>query len=242
MIAAEESAVRTNDGDIATTLYRSASMGMGMGMGLGMGGSVLILAPGAGASRAHPFMTTVAAAIAEAGVHVRTFDFAYMTAGKKAPDRMPKLVATYRAVLDDTRARFGGSVVVGGKSMGSRVACEIACVAHEAAMSDVLAVVSLGYPLAPKGREKERVPREALLARTPLAHLVVQGSRDAFGGELVMREVVAKVPLARLAIVPHADHAFEMAKRDRGGRSPDDVWRDVGTLVATFVGELATGV
>jgi len=228
-ITVDELPVRAEGGPIATTLYRSD----------GEGGALVILAPGAGAPRTHPFMVTVAEALARAGVHVRTLDFAYTTAGRKLPDRMPQLTATYRAVLEDSCERLGGHVFLGGKSMGARVACEVARYALSEGHSDVRGVLSLGYPLAPKGREKERAPREALLVGTALPHLVVQGAKDAFGGAEIMPAVVARAQRARLVLVPDADHGFEVPKRTRGERTREEVWAGLAAPIAAFVKELA---
>jgi uncharacterized protein len=225
--------VRTNDGPLPTRLYRSDREG----------GILLVLAPGAGASHTHPFMVAVGSALAEEGVHVRTFDFHYMAEGRKAPDRMPKLMAAYRKVLDDSRARLGGTLLVSGKSMGSRVAAEIACEADREGASDLAGLVAFGYPLSPKGRDSERAPRQALLARVPVPVLVVQGERDAFGGAKVLSDVVREIDggagRARLAIVADADHAFELSKRALAGRTQHDVWRSVGAMAAGFIHEVA---
>jgi predicted alpha/beta-hydrolase family hydrolase len=233
VISVDELDVRTNDGPLPTRLYRSDREG----------GILLVLAPGAGASHSHPFMVAVASALAEQGIHVRTFDFHYMAEGRKAPDRIPKLMAAYRKVLDDSRARLGGTLFVGGKSMGSRVAAEMACEAGREGASDLAGLVAFGYPLAPKGRDSERAPRQALLASVPLPLLVVQGERDAFGGAAVLSEVVREIDAgsgrARLAIVADADHAFELPKRALAGRTRDEVWRTVGAMAASFVHEVA---
>lgn len=234
MITIDEREIRSGEDTIPSTLYRSDDDG----------GTIVILAPGAGAPRAHPFMVVVAEAIARRGVHVLTFDFAYMAAGKRAPDRLPKLAATYRSVLDDTRERLGGTVVLAGKSMGSRVACTVAAAAHAEGMHDVVGVVSLGYPLAPKDRPKERAPREALLVATPLPHLVVQGARDAFGGAEVFPEVIANARGrgAELVLVPDADHGFEMPKRTRGERTREDVWAELAIPIVAFVRARAAAI
>src|SRR3989442_8768953 len=63
-----------------------------------------VFAPGAGGSMASSFMVTIARGIAEHGIRVVRFEFAYMAAGKKRPDPQP-------VVLDEWRAVVGG---VGG--------------------------------------------------------------------------------------------------------------------------------
>ena len=196
MIGVEEGEVRTSLGTLPTRLYRSRLSASPSHSGAPAGAPLLLLAPGAGASHRHPFMVTVATHLAELGVSVRTFDFHYAADGRKAPDRMPKLVAAFLAVALDTDAnhRPRGALFVGGKSMGSRAACELVCqLAAAGAPPKVSGVVAFGYPLVPKGREHERVPREALLARVPGPVLVVQGARDVFGGADLMPEVVRAI-------------------------------------------------
>lgn len=215
--------VRTPQGPIPTRVYLSDTGG----------GATLVLAPGAGASQAHPFLVAVSSAVAAAGVHVVTFDFAYMALGKKLPDRMPALLATYTAVVEDVRERMGGAVAVGGKSMGARVAALV-----RAAEPDLVAYVALGYPLGPPGRPAERAPREAVLAKVPGPSLVVQGERDAFGSSDVMAEVLRRLDPAgtrwSLEAVPGADHGFATPKRGRAADA-EPVEVRIGRRVAAFV-------
>jgi predicted alpha/beta-hydrolase family hydrolase len=215
--------VRTASGPIPTRVYLSDTGG----------GATLVLAPGAGASHAHPFLVAVSSAVADAGVHVVTFDFAYMAAGRKLPDRLPTLVATYTAVVEDVRERMGGAIAVGGKSMGARVAAVV-----RAADPDLVAYVALGYPLCPPGRPAERAPREATLANVPGPGLVVQGERDAFGSSDVMAEVLRGLDPegARwsLEAVAGADHGFAVPKRGRAADA-EPVEALVGRRVAAFV-------
>lgn len=215
--------VRTPSGPIPTRVYLSDHGG----------GATLVLAPGAGASQAHPFLVAVSSAVADAGVHVVTFDFAYMAAGKKLPDRMPALLTTYTAVLEDVRERMGGAVSVGGKSMGARVAALV-----RAAEPELVAYVALGYPLCPPGRPAERAPREAVLAKVPGPALVVQGERDAFGGSDVIAEVLRGLDPEgsrwTLDAVPGADHGFATPKRGRAADA-EPVELRIGRRVAAFV-------
>jgi predicted alpha/beta-hydrolase family hydrolase len=82
-----------------------------------------ILAHGAGAGQAHPFMVAFAKALAARGIDVVTFDFLYVAAGRRAPDRPPALEACWRAALALARDEWNGRVpFIGGKSMGGRIA------------------------------------------------------------------------------------------------------------------------
>src|SRR5437762_12951309 len=93
-------------------------------------GAALILAHGAGAGQRHPFMINFARGLSEhGGIDVITFDFLYMHLRKKVPDRMPQLVACYRAVIAAARKHRASArdrLFIGGKSMGGRAATHVA--------------------------------------------------------------------------------------------------------------------
>jgi len=137
----------------------------------------VVLAHGAGAPMNTPFLNTVARGLAADGFRVARFEFPYMRArretGKRggAPDREPILRNSWKEVVD----KLGGGrrLVIGGKSMGGRIA---SMVADEVGARGL---VCLGYPFHPPGRpEKLRTAHLETLA-TPA--LIVQGTRDAFG-------------------------------------------------------------
>src|SRR5690349_17112113 len=91
--------------------------------------ATVVLAPGAGSSMRHPALVAIQAALAAAGVATAAFDFPYRVRGGRAPDRLPTLLAAYRAVLDALArdpAVAGGRLVVGGRSLGGRVASHVA--------------------------------------------------------------------------------------------------------------------
>ena len=87
----------------------------------------LLLAHGAGAGQMSSFMVRVATGLAERGLSTATFDFAYMAAGRKVPDRAPALESAWRDAMATGRSRFGGlPLYIGGKSMGGRIASHVA--------------------------------------------------------------------------------------------------------------------
>ncbi|MBL8608372.1 MAG: alpha/beta fold hydrolase [Myxococcales bacterium] len=201
-------------------------------------GVTLLLAHGAGAPHTHPFMVTVAERVAARGVDVVTFNFPYAEAGRKTPDPADVLEACFAAAIAAVRARSPEDVlVVGGKSMGGRIATML--VAGEARASRVAGLVALGYPLVPPSRAKapRRGPRPVSRAehlyqlRVPL--LVVQGERDAFGGEAALAPVVARLPRgSRLFVVPSGDHSLTVTKRS--GLSQDAVFDEVADEIVAF--------
>ncbi len=209
---------------LPTRLYRSPHAS----------GFVLVLAHGAGAPQAHPFMVGVASAMARAGVSVRTFDFPYVAEGRRAPDRMPRLVEAFKAVVDDTEEKVGGALFVGGKSMGSRAAAEVCRARAEAP----LGLVCFGYPLSPRDRPAQEASREALLRAvpSPVPMYFAHGTRDPFASEARMRELEeALAPRATLDIVPGGDHSLEVTRAEARGRSRDRVWAEVGERAAAWV-------
>jgi predicted alpha/beta-hydrolase family hydrolase len=135
----------------------------------------IALAHGAGAAMDAPFMTAVAHGLADHGFRVARFEFPYMairreSGKKKPPDREPVLRATWLQVIE-LLGREG--LVIGGKSMGGRIA---SLVADDAG---VAGLVCLGYPFHPVGKP-DRLRVEHLAAiKTPM--LIVQGERDPFG-------------------------------------------------------------
>lgn len=137
----------------------------------------LVLAHGAGAPMDSPFMEAMAGAIGEGGVRVVRFEFPYMRrrreeGGRRPPDRMPVLEEAFRAAVE--AAGVSGRLALGGKSMGGRVATRIVA---DAAAS---AAVALGYPFHPPGRPESL--RTEHLRTIEVPTLVVQGTRDPFGG------------------------------------------------------------
>jgi predicted alpha/beta-hydrolase family hydrolase len=194
-------------------------------------GVTLVLAHGAGAPRTHPFMTTMAKRIAARGIDVATFNFLYAETGRKMPDRVEALEATWRAAIAAVRARSGLSterLFIGGKSMGGRIATHIAAAKEGLVIGGV---VLLGYPLHPPG--KSTVKRDEIL-HVDLPMLIVQGTRDAFGSAADIAKFVAKLPRARVVPVEGGDHSLVLPKAE--GREQKERAFDVAAdAIASFV-------
>ncbi len=225
----DETEVRAGDTLLPTRLYRCEHSG----------GVTLVLGPGAGAPQSHPFMVTVASAMAAAGVHVRTFDFPYAAAGRRVPDRMPTLRQAFEAVFDDTEQKVGGVMFVGGKSMGSRVAAEL-CRARLSA--GIRGLVCYGYPLAPPtaAGAAQATRREALLHAVSVPMCFVHGTRDPFATAERMAELVGALGLrATLHVVTGGDHSLELTKSALAGRPREAIWRELAARAAAWVLEQA---
>jgi predicted alpha/beta-hydrolase family hydrolase len=190
------------------TLHAVGAAGYGVD---GAPRALLVLAHGAGAGQAHPFMAAVARGLSARGIAVVTFDFPYMRAGRRVPDKAPVLEASFREAIDAAREWSpGGPLFIGGKSMGGRMATHLAA----QGLDGLAGVVALGYPLHPLGRPTER--RIAHLPSIVVPVLVVQGERDAFGTPEELRPAIGTMSAAvTLHVVAGADHSLSVRGRTR---------------------------
>jgi uncharacterized protein len=171
----------------------------------------LVLAHGAGAPMDSPFMATIAQALAGNELRVVRFEFPYMRARRQhrtrgAPDREPVLLDAWREVIKSLGG--GRQLVIGGKSLGGRIA---SMVADEA---QVRGLVCLGYPFHPPGKAPGARLQHLKSLHRPA--LIVQGTRDSFGsrGEV---EKYGLSPQIRIAWIDDGDHSFK--PRARSGRT-----------------------
>jgi len=195
--------------------------------------SCLVLAHGAGAGQRSPFMSGFAEAMRSRGVTTVTFDFPYMQQGRRVPDRAPVLERAWRAVLAHVRSTLAppARLVIGGKSMGGRMASHVLGDAADR-LEGIVGLVLLGYPLHPPG-QPDRL-RDAHLPALETPTLVVQGEHDTFGTEDEVRRAFAKAPApVAWLIVPGGDHSFKVPRS--AGTSQADVLRGVHDTVATWV-------
>jgi len=178
----------------------------------GRGETAVVLGHGAGGTRRQPFLLRVADALAASGRTAVLHNFPYSEAGRRLPDPRPLLEAAAAAALAWARGPLGASRVVGGgRSMGGRIASQ--AVAAGLARADAL--IFLGYPLHPPA-EPERL-RDAHLYGLELPLLFVQGTRDAFAREELLRPVIERLGArATLVRIEDGDHSFGVRKRVTG--------------------------
>ena len=167
----------------------------------------LLLAHGAGAPMDSPFMAAIAGGLAERGWRVLRFEFPYMarqrqTGRRCAPDRLPKLEEAWREQV--ALAGTGAPLLIGGKSMGGRVASLLVDELADAAA--VIGCACLGYPFHPPGKPQQLRTEHLAALRTPT--LILQGERDSFGrrGEV---EAYTLSPQIELEWLPAGDHSFK---------------------------------
>lgn len=196
--------------------------------------ATLILAHGAGAPQSSAFMVDFARGLARRGCQAVTFNFPYTEQGRRLPDRAPTLEACFRDVIVAIRARADlatGPLVIGGKSMGGRIASHLAA----QGLADLAGLVALGYPLHPPGRPEQL--RALHLARIRQPMLIVQGSRDAFGTPEELRPALAPLgATATLQVVEGGDHSFKVPKR--GPITQEEVFERVQDEIAGWISRL----
>lgn len=155
----------------------------------GSGSGLLVLGHGAGGGVDALDLQAAGRAAREVGWRVALVEQPWRVRGRRVAEAPPRLDAAWVDVL---ATLHGSPLVAGGRSAGARVACRTAGQVHADA------VLCLAFPLHPPGRpEKSRLGE---LAAVSVPHLVVQGSRDAFG-----------VPPGAV-VVPDADHGFRVLK------------------------------
>ncbi len=201
--------------------------------------TVFVLAHGAGAGQAHAFMTSYAAAFSARGVAVVTFNFPYMEQRRKTPDRAPMLEEAFRravaGAVDHGRAH-ARHVFIGGKSMGGRIATHLGAALDRWPNAPApTGIVAFGYPLSPP-RSRKTGDRVTHLKALTVPTLIVQGTRDPFGGPDEIREAIADAdpapPITVLA-VESGDHSFAVLKSS--GRDQASVHAQIHDRVAAWM-------
>ena len=193
----------------------------------------IVVAPGAGAGMDHPFLVGFCRAMADEGIGAARFNFHYMNAGRRSPDPEGSLRAAWNEAFDGVTAMAGGRpVLVGGKSLGGRIASMCVADGMEAA-----GLVFLGYPLHPPGKP-DRL-RADHLARIEVPMLFLQGTRDPFAKPELLDEVIERLgDRATLERVEGGDHSF----RVRGVKADDrEIGASLATVAAPFVRRVADG-
>lgn len=177
----------------------------------GSASAVMILAHGSGAGKDHEFMTGYAQAVADLGISVLSFNFPYMDAGKKFPDKAPTAIAVWQQVRSWVQEHVaeGPPVVVAGKSFGGRMASLAVAEGMPAN-----ALIFLGYPLhAPK---KEDKLRDEHLYPLTVPMLFLEGTKDPFANPEKMEAVAAKLNKStELVWFEGGNHSFKVARSQR---------------------------
>ena len=195
----------------------------------------VLLAHGAGAPMDSASLNASTKAFAAAGLRVVRFEFEYMAARRNAgmrkpPPRAEKLKSEYIAAIDALGATR--ALIIGGKSMGGRVASMIADQLYPSGR--ISGLLCIGYPFHPIGKPDQL--RTAHLAGIQTPTLIVQGTRDPFG----TREEVAGYKLSRsieIFWLEDGDHDLRPRKAVSGFTAADHI-RAMADRAATWTSRL----
>ena len=201
--------------------------------------AALLLAHGAGGGQRSSFMIMAARALVARGITVGTFDFPYMAEGRKVPDKSPVLESHWRSMIAaaSSHAAFEGlPLFIGGKSMGGRIASQVAAQSlqeSDGAHHAFRGLVFLGYPLHPPGRPEQRRDRHLPDIREPM--LFVQGTRDQFGTADDIRALLPRLnSRAELYEIADGDHSFKV-RTSVAGKKQDAVFAEIFDAVSAFI-------
>ena len=197
----ETLAIEINDRERVTALLYPASKRLGV---------TVVLGHGAGADQLSGFMVMMASGLAARGIDVMTFNFLYKEQGRSIPDPKARLESCYQAVIEKAlthRKLRKNRLVIGGKSMGGRIASQVAAVSPDG----IAGLVFLGYPLHPPGRPDKMRDQHLKDIHAPM--LFVQGARDTFGRAEEIRAVIKRLRLpAQIYVIEGGDHSFKAPK------------------------------
>jgi uncharacterized protein len=216
----ETKRITLSDGRSVTALWTPATTGKP--------DWTFVYAPGAGSNVRDPFGALAARELAPNGIATLRFQFPYSEAGRKAPDREPVLEDTWRAAIESARS-LSGRLVVGGRSMGGRIASQVV---SQGATVEALALFA--YPLHAPGRPERR--RDAHLGKLALPTLFCSGTKDGFASPDELRGLQSTVRSSRLHLLDGADHGFAVLKSS--GRTRHDVWMEAVAVLRDWLASL----
>ena len=223
--------VQVNEKDSVTALLYSAAAKSRLK-------ATILLGHGAGANQSSSFMKLFASGLALRGLDAMTFNFVYTELGKGAPDPKAKLESCFRTVINaalTNKKLKGNRLFIGGKSMGGRIASQVAadaCEKAEPLAQQIDGLVFLGYPLHPPGNPaKLRVEH---LPQIKMPMLFVQGTRDSLGTSEELKPFIKKLRLpATLYAIEGGDHSFKAPKKF--GKTQDEIYEAAMDEILTWI-------
>ena len=194
--------------------------------------ATILLAHGAGAPMDSAAMTAIAEALADEDLRVVRFEFSYMAnrrteGSRRPPPRAEKLNHEYQAVIEAVQVY--GPLIIGGKSMGGRVASMIAEELFEA--DRIAGLLCVGYPFHPIGKPEKLRTEHLQNLRTPT--LICQGTRDPFGSKDEVNAYDLSSAI-RLRWFEDGDHDLKPRKRISGFTHADHM-KLMGAAVSDWV-------
>ena len=191
-----------------------------------------VFAHGAGAGMTHGFMSAFARALGARNIACFRYQFPYMEARSKRPDRPALAQATVRAAVAKAAGLLPDlPLIAGGKSFGGRMTSQAQA---EEPLANVRGLAFLGFPLHPAGKPARE--RATHLAKVKVPMLFLQGTKDALADLDLLRPVVAELGhRATLKLIPEADHSFHVPART--GRRDADILKELADLFAAWARE-----
>ena len=187
-----------------------------------LGEFIFIYAPGAGSNVNDGFGSHLSHTLGAKGISSVRFQFPYMEARRRRPDSRPVLEDTWRSVIKEVGAK-GLKLVIGGRSMGGRIASQVVAQGVEAE-----ALALFAYPLHPPGKPSQW--RDEHLPDINVPTLFCSGTRDKFATPEELETVAARIPDATVHILNGADHGFSVLKSS--DRTRQDIWDEaIGVLL-----------
>ena len=188
--------------------------------------ALFVVGHGAGAGMRHRFMDGIAEALSDHGIGTFRYQFPFVEAGKRRPDRAQILTGTVRAAVAAARELEPDlPLLAGGKSMGGRMTSNAQA---ESALAGVRGIVFFGFPLHRPGDTSDA--RADHLKDVAVPMLFVQGTRDRLADTERMQVVVGALgDRAAISIVPDGDHGFDVLKRT--GKPAEEVYDDMAAAV-----------
>ena len=184
-------------------------------------------------------MAGYASGLATRGISVVTFNFPYMEKRRKTPDRAPVLEDAFRRAIAGAVAHRhvkASKLFIGGKSMGGRIATHLGANLEQwPEAPKPTGVIAFGYPLAPP-RSKRTGDRVTHLKLLQIPTLIVQGTRDPFGGPDEITEAIADAvpqPPIEIMTVDGGDHSFGVLKSS--GRDQAQVHTEIQDRVVEWI-------
>ena len=203
-------------------------------------GVTIILGHGAGADQSSGFMRLFARGLSDRGLDVMTFNFVYTEQRRGVPDQKAKLESCFRAVIVAALSQKkvkGNKLVIGGKSMGGRIASQVvaaACEQNDPLVKEIAGLVFLGYPLHPPGNPAKL--RTEHLPQITVPMLFVQGTRDSLGSTDEITPIVKELKLpAEIHVIEGGDHSFKAPKKF--GLTQEEVYSAAMDAIVDWVGK-----
>lgn len=174
--------------------------------------AILVFAHGAGAGIKNKFMETVALTLGELSIATLRFNFPYMEAGKKVPDRKPVATAAVAAAVNKAHELYPKlPVFAGGKSFGGRMT---STAASEDMLDNIKGIVFFGFPLHAPGKPSSDRAEHLFEVKVPM--LFLQGTRDALASYDLMKPLCKKLgKKSTLYTIDGADHSFHVPKDNK---------------------------